>query len=251
MKNRSIVALVVVSCVVTLILSVLMNTTFLSFSISPKELAKVIVKNPYVFMEAVREASEKYQKIAVEREIEDQFKNPVKIETKGRVTFGNEGAPVTIVEYSDFQCPYCARASANVKKIIKKYKGKVNLVYKHFPLSFHPFAQPASIYFEALALEDHEKARKFHDEIFDNFDKYARLKSKKKIDQTLASLVSKVGADLSQVKKNLSKAEAVVESDKAEGEAIKVRGTPSFFINGVKPGRSGMEEVIDRHLKNL
>ena len=110
-----------------------------------------------------------------EKRIEKEFKNPKKIETANRVTFGKNQAPVTIVEFSDFQCPYCARASTQMKALIDRYEGKVNVVYKHFPLSFHPFAKPAAIYFEAVAMESHALARKFHDQIFDNFEEYARI----------------------------------------------------------------------------
>ena len=220
-------------------------------TIPPKHLANVIKKDPVSFMNAVKVSSERYQKMSQERQMKEQFKNPAKIDVTGRVTFGKANAPITIVEYSDFQCPYCARAATTMKSLIKKYKGKVKLVYKHFPLGFHPFAKPASVYFEAIAMIDHEKARKFHDMIFDNFQEYARLKGEKDINKKLRKLVKSVGANWSEVEKNLSKARAQVEADKKEGEGLQVRGTPSFFINGVKPGSGGFEPVIEHFLNKL
>ena len=252
MKSKKIIALVLVSCFVTLVLSVVIAVGFMV--ISPKELADVIKKDPETFIEAVKSAGEEYQKAALEKDLEKQFEDPVQIETKGRVTFGDEKAPVTIVEYSDFQCPACAGASEYVKAVLKKYDGKVKLVYKHFPLSFHKMAEPAAAYFEAVAMEDHEKARQFHDHIFRDFhEKYAKLKNKAVIETKLQELTKTVGADLNKVKANLASAKKIVDQDKAEGARLRVRGTPSFFINGVRPPDrgKGFEMVIERHLKDL
>ena len=82
-------------------------------------------------------------------ELEDVTSDPfkaiaAKIKTDGKPTRGPKDAKVTIVEYSDFQCPYCARAHATVAdQVMKEYDGKVKLVYKNFPLGFHPWAEPA------------------------------------------------------------------------------------------------------------
>ena len=89
-------------------------------SISPKNLAKVIKKDPETFINAIKEASQDHQKQAAEKAMAEQFKNPAKIPTKGRVTFGESSAPITVVEYSDFQCGYCARAVTRLRDIKKK-----------------------------------------------------------------------------------------------------------------------------------
>ena len=249
MKNSFVVALVVGASFVTLVLSVVISVNFIT--IPPEQLANVIKKDPVTFMNAVKVSSERYQKVAQEKQMKERFKNPAKIDVTNRVTFGDVKAPVTIVEYSDFQCPYCARASKTMKDLIKKYDGKVKVVYKHFPLGFHPLAKPAAVYFEAIAKVDQKKAKKFHDMIFDNFQDYARLKDKKQIDKKLQALVKKTGADLSQVEKVLEQAEAQVEKDRKEAESLQVRGTPTFFINGVKPGPDGFEPIIEHFLKKL
>ncbi|MCY4513027.1 MAG: thioredoxin domain-containing protein [Bdellovibrionales bacterium] len=251
MKPRTIIAFVAGACLATLVLSVVIAVGFVV--ITPKHLADVIKKDPETFINAVKEASEKYQKIALKKKLDDQFEKPAQIETEGRVTFGNSKAPVTIVEFSDFQCPACAGASAFVKNILKKYEGKVKLVYRHFPLSFHKMAKPAAIYFEAIALEDHEKAKKFHDSIFENFQEYASLKDEKKIEKQLQALAKKVDADTKKIKENKEKAEKIVLKDMAEANQLRVRGTPTFFINGVQPPDrgNGFEAVIERHLEKL
>ena len=186
----STIALVALASVVTLVASVFIAVNY--YVIKPKDLAKAITDDPEVFAEAVLSINDTMRKVSQKKRaeletqrLEKSLKIPLKIATKGRVTFGDEKAPITIAEFSDFQCPYCAQASKRMKKVVEKYKGKVNMVYKHFPLGFHPFANPAAVHFEAIAMEDHGKARKFHDLIFDNFEKYARLKDKKAIENLL------------------------------------------------------------------
>lgn len=246
MKNIQIIALIIGASLVTFILSVVFSINMVS--ISPKNLAKVIKEDPETFINAITEASRDHQKRAKEKALEEQFKNPAKIPTKGRVTFGNSSAPVTIVEYSDFQCPYCARASKSMKRLIEKYEDKVNVVYKHFPLGFHPFAKPAAEYFEAVALIDHEQAKKFHDNIFDNFSDYAKLKDEKKIEKSLKALVKKMGLDAKTVEGNMKKAKEAVKQDMVEAEKLKVRGTPSFFVNGIQASDK-IEPIIERILE--
>ena len=79
---------------------------------------------------------------------------------------GNKNAPLTLVEYSDFECPFCARGYNTVMELLKKYGTNIRFVYKHLPLSFHKQAMVASKYYEALRLQNPELAFKFHDEIY-------------------------------------------------------------------------------------
>ena len=248
MKTIPTVILVVGSCLVTFVISVFFSMNMVV--IKPEELAKVLKEDPMTFMEAFRETVEKYQAETNKQAFEKQFKNPAKIPTEGRVTFGTASAPVTIVKYSDFQCTYCARAAKRMKMIREKYDGKVNLVYKHFPLSFHPFAKPAAEYFESIAMADHSKAREFHDMIFENFSDYARLKDEKEINQSLDKIIKKIGLSKTIIEKNIDKAKEIVNQDIAEANKLKVGGTPTFFINGVNP-QGRFEATIDKLLEDL
>ena len=196
MKNFQIIALVIGSCFVTFIASVLFSTEMVT--IKPKQLAEVIKQDTETFFEAVRYSFKEAEKRQAEKKREDaenameeQFKNPLQIETEGRVTFGNDKAPITIVKFSDFQCFYCSQAAERMKELRAKYDGKVNLVYKHFPLNFHKFARPAAEYFEAVALISQDKAREFHDEIFGNFGAYAKLSSEKEINKAIKGIIKK------------------------------------------------------------
>jgi len=82
---------------------------------------------------------------------------------EGRMVRGNPAAPVTIVEFTDFQCPYCAHGARTVSAMMAKYEGKIKLIVKHYPLPFHQAALPAALYFEGIAVQSPEKAWQFYD----------------------------------------------------------------------------------------
>ena len=254
MKNNQIIAIVIGSCLLTFICSVIFAMNMVT--ITPKQLAKVIKKDPAAFFKALEETHKEAQAIRAKEKqeeakekMEEQFKNPLKIETKGRVAFGEESAPIVIVEYSSFQCMYCARAAESMAALRKKYDGKVKLVYKHFPLSFQKFSKPAAEYFEAVAMISHDKARDFHDEIFYNFEKYARLNSPEDINKAIKNIVKNIGLGMKTVEENLEKAKKVVKADIEEATKLGVGGTPSFFINGIDAKGGGVEMIIDRLLE--
>src|SRR5690606_11439278 len=95
--------------------------------------------------------------------LEDSFNNPLtpalRAETDSRCS---ADAPLTLVEYSDFECPFCARGFNTVQELRAKYGKKLCFVYKHLPLSFHPMAMPASQYYEAIRIQSPDKAWEFH-----------------------------------------------------------------------------------------
>ena len=146
----------------------------------PSIVFAAIEKAPDKFIEVVMKAQQDAQKVAGEKAQEDEkkqrdeeFKNPLKPEIdETRVIFGPKTAPITIVEFSDFQCPYCSRGFQTVKEVQKMYGDKVRVLFKHLPLDFHPLAMPAAKYYEALSLQDHSKAEKFHDGITERGQKH-------------------------------------------------------------------------------
>lgn len=216
-----------------------------------------IEKDPEKFIEIVNKAAQDAQKKAQEKMMadeskkrEEEFANPLKpVIEDDRVIFGKKDAKVTIVEYSDFECPYCSRGFNTVKQVLNAYKDDVRVVYKHLPLDFHPKALPAAKYFEAVAKQGHDKAEKFHDIVFQN---QAELRSKG--EAFLKDAAKKAGADLKKVEKDLADESVMkrIETDKAEAEKFQFTGTPGFLINGVSlKGAYPFEEfktIIDRHL---
>ncbi len=224
---------------------------------NPEIVFNAIKKNPKKFVEVVNEAVKSAQEGAradEEKEesgrLEEEFKNPkvAKVD-EGRVIFGSKNAPVTIIEYSDFQCPYCSRGWTTVKEVQKNYPDKVRIIFKHLPLDFHPLALPAAKYFEAIALQDHSKAEKFHDLIFAN-----QAKLNQDGEKFLKDSAKKVGANLAKVEKDLSNetVTARIASDMEEAKKFEFSGTPGFLINGVSLKGAypfpEFKKIIDRHL---
>ncbi len=223
----------------------------------PEIVFAAIEKHPDQFLDvvnkAVREAeSRQRQKMADEesKRSEEEFKNPLKPEIDpARAIYGAADAPITIVEYSDFECPFCSRGYTNLKETLKLYPGKIRVVYKHLPLDFHPKAMPAARYFEAVARQGAEKAYKFHDMIFENQKEFV-----KSGEAYLKTVAKKVGADLKQVEKDLAdpKLDDRIKADMAEAAKFGFNGTPGFLINGVSIRgalpTSEFQKIIDRHL---
>jgi protein-disulfide isomerase len=224
---------------------------------NPDIVFNAIKKNPKKFVEVVNEAVRTAQESSRQDEeheeqarLEEEFKNPKKpVLEEGRVIFGDEKAPVTIVEYSDFQCPYCGRGFSTLKEVEKEYGDKVRVIFKNLPLEFHPMAMPAAKYFEAIAMQDGKKARKFHDEIFSN-----QTKLNQEGEKFLKATAKKVGANLAKVQKDMNSDEVQkrIQANMEEAKKFEFSGTPGFLINGVSlRGAYPFQEfkkIIDRQL---
>lgn len=225
---------------------------------NPDIVINMIEKHPYKFMEALNAAAQNARKQQAEEEekkqasaMDEEFKNPkvAQIDPK-RAIFGKAEAPITIVEYSDFECPFCTRGYNTVNEVVQKYGDKVRIVYKHLPLDFHPTAEPAARYYEAVAISaDADKAHKFHNYIFENQDKLKAGKEK-----FLEEAAKKVGANVAKVKALVNSEEVTkrIQDDKAEAQKFGFSGTPGFLINGVsiKGAYPASEfiKIIDKHL---
>ena len=147
---------------------------------NPEILTEAIEENPKAIIESLNKASIKFRQEQIEAaekkreaEFEEAFKNPKKPATpKDRIYFGDASAPLTIVEYADFQCPYCKVTGDDLKVILKEYKGLVRVLYKHFPLDqIHPQARLAAQYYEAVGKVDPSKAEAFHDQLYAEYRK--------------------------------------------------------------------------------
>ncbi|HEV2386676.1 MAG TPA: thioredoxin domain-containing protein [Candidatus Acidoferrales bacterium] len=139
---------------------------------------------------------------------------------------GNPKAPVTIVEFSDFQCPYCRGVEPTLRQIQQKYADKVSFAYRDFPLrSIHPQAELAAE--AARCAQDQGKFWEYHDLLMADPPRLDR--------NSLAADAATLHLDAKQFDSCLSssKPAAVVQQDLDAGEALGVNGTPGFFVNGV------------------
>lgn len=157
---------------------------------------------------------------------------------------GGTSAPVTIVEFSDYQCPYCSRAETVVDEVMKKYGDKVRLVMRDYPLSFHQNAEMAAMGSECA--EEQGKFWEMHKAMFGNQQKLAAA--------DLVETAGTIGIDKDKFKTCLDsgKFKTEVQKDFQDGQKAGVTGTPTFFINGVMivgaRDVASFSDIIDREL---
>jgi len=147
-----------------------------------------------------------------------------KVSSANSASKGAADAPVEIIEFSDFQCPFCLRADPTVRQVLSTYGDRVRFVYRHYPLPNHPLARPAA---EASACAGEQgKFWPYHDLLFANPSKLAEADLK----QHAATL----GLNTPQFNSCVDghKLKAQIDADLKDGEAAGVNGTPAFFING-------------------
>ena len=147
------------------------------------------------------------------------------VEAGDNPAHGPADAPVTIIEFSDFQCPYCSRAVATIKKLEESYPGKIRVVYRDFPLtSIHPQAARAA---EAAACANEQgKFWAMHDSLFGQQDKLQEADLKQR--------AVDLGLDTAAFNRCLESGRETAQwqKDQAEGERYGVQSTPAFFVNG-------------------
>ncbi len=138
----------------------------------------------------------------------------------------NKNAKVVLVEYSDFECPFCGRHHPTMQNIMKKYGNKVAWVYRHFPLSFHPQAMPAALASECAA--EQGKFWEFADEVFAN---QSALQGGQPY---LEGLAGKLGLNADKYKSCIAAQKYLsrIQKDQQEGGTYGVDGTPATFVNG-------------------
>ncbi len=194
-----------------------------------------------------------YPKILADLKKQEEANKPLSAEKQKMVAEGSDGtsfgpadAKVTIVEFSDFECPYCSRAAAVANQIKKEYPGKVRFVFRQFPLSFHKNAHLA--HQAALAAAAQGKFWEYHDILFanqkalgrDQLDKYAK----------------DLGLDMTAFNKALDDGtyKAAVDADIELGNEVAVRGTPTMFLNGQRVANAtsfdAIKADIDKALAN-
>ncbi len=204
---------------------------------NPDIITEAIEANPNKFIDALnnavkaaQEGEGKRREDEEKKALEESFNNPLQAEIRSDESFrGNKDAPITLVEYSDFECPFCARGYNTVTELMKKYDGKIRFVYKHLPLSFHPQAMPASQYYEAIRLQDPKKAWEFHDRIYNDQRKLQNGEA------FLKSIAKDLKVDMKKLEKDI-KSEVVqkrIDADMAEAAKFGFQGTPGFLLNGI------------------
>jgi protein-disulfide isomerase len=152
------------------------------------------------------------------------LEDPVQIPVNGSPVLGPANAKITIVEFSDFQCPYCIQAVPQIAAVMKAYPTQVKLIFKQFPLEIHSKAFLAAS--SAMAAHNQGKFWPMHDAMFGHPGELSR--------ENFIKLAQGMGLDLARFEKDMDSNEVkqAIEKDVDDGDKAGVQGTPTIFING-------------------
>ncbi|AFY71256.1 DSBA oxidoreductase [Thalassoporum mexicanum PCC 7367] len=193
-----------------------------------QQVLEIIRQNPDVILEAVQIADRqrREQQEVAQREKLEQIKNDPEAAIGKAPVIGAENAEVIIIEFSDFQCPFCSRTQPTLKALLAKYPDDVSLAYKHLPLArIHDQAIPAAK--ASWAAQQQGKFWEYHDALFEN---QANLS-----EEYYLALATELELDLDQFNsdRNSEAAETAINTDLAMAEELGATGTPFFVVNGV------------------
>jgi predicted DsbA family dithiol-disulfide isomerase len=163
----------------------------------------------------------------------------VELDNEGSPSFGPSNAPITLTEFSDFECPYCGRFFATVNQLKQAYAGQLEIVYRQYPLDIHENAFKAAE--ASLCADDQGKFWEMHDLLF--------MEQESLGVEALKEKASRLGLDSAQFDTCLASGQYVeqIEGDMREGSRLGLEGTPYVFINGVKvPGGAAPYDVMAR-----
>ena len=175
--------------------------------------------------DAIQAYSVKMRERAMTEEFERQFANPVNIDIGNSPVKGPASAKITVIEFSDFQCPYCSKGKDTIEAVAKMYPNDVKIAFKNLPLPFHNEAMPSAK--AALAAHKQGKFWEFHDALFANQGKLSASfyeETAKKLGLNL----EKFNAD-----SNSPEIEAQIKAEMEVAQKNGIQGTPGFFVGGV------------------
>ncbi len=171
-----------------------------------------------------------------------------RVDLTGSPRKGSSDSPIVVVEYSEYQCPFCKRAQTTMHELEEKYGDKVSFVFKHYPLAKHTEAKPAAI--ASIAAERQGKFWEYKHALFEH---QRDLRNEGIYEQ----IAQEVGLDMERFRADIAdpKIEEQIKADVAQAKLLGVTGTPCFFVNGYKlKGAKPLDafvDVIDRELGDL
>lgn len=179
--------------------------------------------------------------------VQDQVLSaPVSIPVSGAPSLGPQKAPVTLVEFSDFQCPYCAAAVPEIKALLKAYPSQVKLIFKQYPLEEHSQADLAAA--AAIAAQKQGKFWQLHDAMYNQYENLSR--------KNILAMAKQIGLDIDRFENDIDSTEVreTVVRDVQDGNDAGVQGTPTLFIDGQRYNGplqfSALKPILDDELKN-
>ncbi len=200
------------------------------FNERPELVLNVLRNNSEAILEIAQEGSTKKRKRSLEAQWQKDLETKKNMRLEGRPVWGAKNAPVTIVEFSDFTCPYCAQAANTLSQIKKAYGDQVNLVFKHTPLSASPTAILASEYVIAAGFQSADKAQLLYEKLFAQ-----RTQLLEQGETFIKEEAKRIGLDMKKLIEDIQsdKTKTILQEDLTDGKELGVEGTPYFFVNDI------------------
>lgn len=227
--------------VIVIAAALAMAVSAAAFAADTKEdLRRILKENPDIVLDVLREHNVELfdivdSGIKAKREAETmkrrqaELANPLTpVVDPERVVVGRPDAPVTVVEYSDFLCSFCARGAKTIDALVAAHPDSIRVVFKHMPN--HEASRLAALYYEAILLQSRDKAKKFHDLAFAAQEDLFKGK-----EDTLKKLAAQAKADMSRLAADIKRKDLAdrIDADIKEAEKFGFQGTPSYVVNGV------------------
>ncbi|HEY8280575.1 MAG TPA: thioredoxin domain-containing protein [Bdellovibrionota bacterium] len=187
------------------------------------------------------------QKLVAKADVKVTLARPkapvLELKTEGEPSWGGKAAPITIVEFADFQCSYCVAAKKRMGELKEKYGDKIKFVFKNFPLPVHAQARDAAEAGMCVHAQGNEKFWKFHEQIFENQKTWTK--------EDFKSFAQNAGVDMKAFEScyDGKKFAAKVDASIAEGSRLGIDATPSFLVNGLlfkgTPTIAELSEILE------
>jgi protein-disulfide isomerase len=179
------------------------------------------------------------EKTEIKQYVATYIKKPLQVDLTKAPIEGDTKAKLTLIEFSDFQCPFCRESQATLEALRNKYGKRLRIAFVNFPLSMHPQAKNAALAAWAAGQQGH--FWEYHDRLFARQEKLG--------DALYVELAKELKLDLAKFEKDRASEAATkaIEADKAQGTKVGVNGTPTFVINGiplVNPPANLVEQII-------
>lgn len=190
------------------------------------------------------------QEVLLETGIIDQKEATQSADMGENVSSESAKRKVKVVEFSDFQCSACAAAQPGVEELIAQYPEQIEVVYRHFPLSFHQHARAAALVSEAAREQD-----KFKEMTSLLFDKQTEWSETADTTQIFEQYANELGLNLEQFRSDLNRKDLAerIDQDLVAGSKVGVQATPTFFINGQKVEGLSLEfeTILNQALESM
>ena len=194
----------------------------------PDLVLDVLRENSEVVLDIAQQGSNQRRRKSLIKQWKLDMETPKKVDISQRPIRGAVDAPVTIVAFSDFTCPYCEQAAGTVRKLLKDHAGKVRYVFKHFPLEDRGAARLAAEYHVAAGLQDAEKSWKFYDLLFSRREDVLNDG-----EAAIKRAALDAGLDVRRLSTDARsrRVREIIEEDMAEAARLGIQGTPHFLVN--------------------